>query len=124
MAAEESARKAQPKANYRTADNLTWYTVLAQALLAQGNPAAAEKILKHAEALGMKKSAFLDARLAFAVTSARLQAALGRGTQASTLLQAAIADARNLGDVPYQLEACNTFVASDLQRVCSDRWTH
>jgi eukaryotic-like serine/threonine-protein kinase len=116
VAAEESARKAQPKANYRTADNLTWYTVLAQALLAQGKPAAAEKILKHAEALGMKKSAFLDARLEFAVTSARLQAALGRGTQASTMLRAAIADARNLGDVPYQLEACNTFVAIDLQR--------
>jgi hypothetical protein len=51
--------------------------------------------------------------LEFAVTSARLQAALGRGTQASTMLQAAIADARKLGNVPYQLEACNTLITID-----------
>jgi DNA-binding winged helix-turn-helix (wHTH) protein/tetratricopeptide (TPR) repeat protein len=118
-AAEVSARKALTKANNKTTDNLTCYTVLAQALLAQGKPVAADKILKHAEALGMKKSAFLDARLEFAVTSARVQAALGRGTQASTMLQATIADARAVGDVPYQLEACNALVAIDVQRATS-----
>jgi DNA-binding winged helix-turn-helix (wHTH) protein/tetratricopeptide (TPR) repeat protein len=118
-AAEVSVRKVLSKANSKTTDNLTCYTVLAQALLAQGKLADAGKILKHAEALGMKKSAFLDARLEFAVTSARVQAALGRGTQASTMLQAAIADARALGDVPYQLEACNALVAIDVQRATS-----
>ena len=118
-AAEASVRKVLLKANNKTPDNLSCYTVLAQALLAQGKLVAADKILKHAEALGMKKSAFLDARLEFAVTNARVQAALGRGTQASTMLQATIADARALGDVPYQLEACNALVAIDVQRAIS-----
>jgi DNA-binding winged helix-turn-helix (wHTH) protein/tetratricopeptide (TPR) repeat protein len=115
-AAEESARKALPNANFRTPDNMTWYTVVAQALLAQGKTAAAKDTMRQAEALGMKQSAFLDARLEFAVNNARVQAALGRGVVASTMLRAAIADARNFGDVPYQLEACNALVAIDPER--------
>jgi ATP/maltotriose-dependent transcriptional regulator MalT len=119
-AAEASVRKVLPKANNKTLDSLSCYTILAQALLAQGKLVAADKILKHAEALGMKRSAFLDARLEFAITSARVQAALGRGTLASTMLQAAITDAGNMGDVPYQVGGCNTLMAIDIQRATSD----
>jgi DNA-binding winged helix-turn-helix (wHTH) protein/tetratricopeptide (TPR) repeat protein len=112
--AEETVRKALPKRpRDKTPDSLTPYTILAEALLAQGKRGAAEYSLKRAEALGMRKSPFLDARLEFAITSAHLQAALGHETHASAMLKAAIADARNCGDVPYQLEACNSLVAID-----------
>jgi len=116
VAAEEGVRKVLPKANNQTADHLACYTILAQALLAQGKAGAADKLLKRAESLGVHKSVFLDTRLEFAVTSARIQAALGHTSHASTLLQRVITDARSFGNVPYQLEACDTLVTIEADR--------
>jgi serine/threonine protein kinase/tetratricopeptide (TPR) repeat protein len=85
-------------------DEITAHTILARGLLAAGKPNDAQKELESARSLATKTQNRLVA-LDFAITEARVLAALGRTAEARAVLTPALADARTRGLVRYELEA-------------------
>jgi serine/threonine protein kinase/tetratricopeptide (TPR) repeat protein len=85
-------------------DEITAHTMLARSLLAIGKKSDALKELESSRSLAAKTQNRLVA-LDFAITEARVLAALGRAAEANKVLTPALADARARGLVRYEFEA-------------------